>query len=195
MTKKERDVEHLEWDKSQSGRVHKNRYEVGMDPKLKKQQQDHVTVGKAMAGMSSALPRLEMYEQPMISNILALTSPKDHWDAAAAYCIDIGRFVVTNDDQAEILSGGIFKKVEMGIKWAKYASRAWDRIKVKYGKKFPELLKLIGSRSSDVLKTGCPESKGNKRLIWATLTCRAGKEFSSPSDFGRSQASRVGASP
>jgi len=117
-------------------------YTVGRDPKSKKQQDDHLTIGRAILGQLSALPRLQMYERTMLSMLRAAPQGNARNEMAAAYCIDIARIIVLNDESGKVSEAGFLDKLKIGHAIASAAVSEWLRIQKKYGKEFPEVLKI-----------------------------------------------------
>lgn len=125
----------------QTGTHGKTTYTVGRDPKSKRQQDDHLTIGRAILGQPSALPRLQMYEQTLLS-ILCAAPQEAKKEMAAAYCIDVARIIVLNDQANKLNEAGFFGKIEIAHAIANAAEAEWLRIQAKYGEEFPEILKI-----------------------------------------------------
>jgi len=136
LTSEQSKAELLDKDSQVTGNHQGQTFVIGSNPKLTKQQQDHLTIGRALLGQKSALPRLRMYEATIISLLQSMPSAQ-RWDAAAAYCIDIARILVTNDDPTEMGEAGKAKQIKYGLKIATTAANEWTRIKRRYGKDFP----------------------------------------------------------
>jgi hypothetical protein len=132
LSPKEQEAEAKDKASKQTGRHGEGTFTVGADPKLEKQQDDHLTIGRGLLGQISALPRLNMYESTLISLLEALP-PKDRWDCAAAYCIDIARILVNNDDPTAMMSG-IGSKASGANAIATTAAAEWQRMRAKHAK-------------------------------------------------------------
>lgn len=104
--------------------------QVGKNQALARQQDDHLTIGRGVLGQASALPRLEMYETTMIA-LLRGATPDVRTDIAAAYCLDVARILVTNDDPTEMMATAS-AKVSAARDIAKAAVSEWARIQQKY---------------------------------------------------------------
>jgi hypothetical protein len=135
LTPEELEAEAKDKETEQKGTFAGTTYTVGRDPKAKRQQDDHLTIGRAILGQKSAIPRLGMYENTMISLIDAQTSKDVQKETAAAYCIDIARIVLLNDRPPEGLLQGIWISHAM----ANAALAEWSRIQNKYGEAHPKL--------------------------------------------------------
>lgn len=118
------------------------KYSVGKDPTATGQQKDHLTIGRAVLGQLSGLPRLNMYEGTMLSILRAAQGDETKREIAAAYCIDIARILVLDDEAAKAGKAGFFDKIKIGKAIASAAAAEWVRIQKKYGKDFPEVLKI-----------------------------------------------------
>ena len=135
LTPEELEAEQKDKESLQKGKFAGSTYTVGKDPKAERQQADHLTIGRAILGQKSALPRLGMYENTMISLIEAETSKDDQRETAAAYCIDIARIVLLNDLPPEGLLHGVWTIPAM----ANAAVAEWSRIQNMYGEAHPVL--------------------------------------------------------
>lgn len=133
LSAKELEAETKDRASQKTGRHEGEAFTIGLNPKLAKQQDDHLTIGRALLGQLSALPRLNMYESTLVSLLEALP-PKDRWDAAAAYCIDIARILVNNDDPTEMMSSNVFSKAIIASKIASTAAKEWQRMRTKHAK-------------------------------------------------------------
>jgi hypothetical protein len=114
------------------------KYTVGKKQGAAKQQDDHLTIGRAVLGQLSSLPRLNMYESTLISFLEAQKNLKDQQETAAAYCIDIARILVTNDNPQI----NLFNAPQTGYNIKNAAVNEWSRIKQKYGKDHDILNKI-----------------------------------------------------
>jgi hypothetical protein len=135
LTPEELEAESKDKDTRQKGEFAGKSYTVGRDPEAKRQQDDHLTIGRAILGQKSAAPRLGMYEKTMISLIEAQRSEDDQRETAAAYCIDIARIVLLNDTVPEGLRQGLGSINGL----ANAALAEWSRIQKKYGAEHPVL--------------------------------------------------------
>lgn len=124
-------------------------YTVGRDPGAEGQQDDHLTIGRGVLGQLSALPRLHMYEQTMLSILQEAPDDKAKKEMAAAYCIDMARILVLNDEAGKMRKAGIIGKVWIAKCIASAAAAEWVRIQQKYGRQFPDIPK-IGISSLDI---------------------------------------------
>jgi hypothetical protein len=138
LTPEELEAESKDKDTRQKGEFAGKSYTVGRDPEAKRQQDDHLTIGRAILGQKSAAPRLGMYEKTMISLIEAQRSEDDQRETAAAYCIDIARIVLLNDTVPEGLRQGLGSINGL----ANAALAEWSRIQKKYGAEHPVLKRI-----------------------------------------------------
>lgn len=137
LSSKELEEEAKDKNKAQTGQHGSNRFTIVADSELKKQQDDHLTIGRGILGQLSALPRLNMYESTMVSLLEALPEGDPRWEAAAAYCIDIARILVNNDDptaMTQSMQSGLRGKLSAGWSIASTAVNEWTRIRAKYPK-------------------------------------------------------------
>lgn len=133
LSKEELEAEEKDKDRPQTGPHGDDTFTIVKDPKLKKQQDDHLTIGRGILGQLSAIPRLNMYENTLISLLEALPPGRDRWEAAAAYCIDIARILVNNDDPTAMMSG-TFSKLQGAYKISSTAAKEWLRIRAKHAR-------------------------------------------------------------
>jgi hypothetical protein len=138
LTPEELEAESKDKGTRQKGEFAGKSYTVGRDPEAKRQQDDHLTIGRAILGQKSAAPRLGMYEKTMISLIEAQRSEDDQRETAAAYCIDIARIVLLNDTVPEGLLQGLGSINGL----ANAAVAEWSRIQKKYGAEHPVLKRI-----------------------------------------------------
>ncbi len=141
LTPEELEAEAKDAKSKQTGKHGGKTRTIVADPKLAKQQADHLTIGRGVLGQLSALPRLNMYEDTLISLIEAMDDPQDRSHAAAAYCIDIARILVTNDDPTAMMSSN-WTKLQGAIDIAQAAAAEWQRILAKHGEAHPALRKI-----------------------------------------------------
>jgi hypothetical protein len=135
LSPEELEAEAKDKETGQKGTFAGTSFTVGRDPKAKRQQDDHLTIGRAILGQKSAAPRLGMYEKTMISLIEAQRSEDDRRETAAAYCIDIARIVLLNDT----LPTGLLQGLGSLNGLANAAVAEWSRIQKKYGEAHPKL--------------------------------------------------------
>lgn len=115
-------------------------FKVGKTPGSERQQADHLTVGRGVLGQQSALPRLEMYEKTFLSFLDSQKGDLENQrETAAAYCIDIARFLVLNDDTQKLTDAGVIGKVKIAYSITSAALNEWERIKMKYADEYPVL--------------------------------------------------------
>ena len=129
-------AEALDRDSQQTGPHEGRQYTVGRTPPVdgqrSQQQDDHLTIGRAILGQLTAAPRLNMYERTMLSLLEALPANQRR-EAAAAYCIDIARIIATNDTPPTTVFGGL----AMIRPITKAAVAEWQRIQNKYRASHP----------------------------------------------------------
>lgn len=133
LTREELAAEEKDKDSRQTGRHGGETFTIVADKTLKKQQDDHLTIGRGLLGQLSALPRLNMYESTLISLLEALPPGRDRWEAAAAYCIDIARILVNNDDPTAMMADK-FSQLAGAHKIARTAANEWMRMCAKHPK-------------------------------------------------------------
>lgn len=139
MSKEELEEESKDQDTSQSGTHGDKSYIVGKTPGVDGQQKDHLTIGRAILGQLSAAPRLNMYEETMISIIEGQSKAEDRRQTAAAYCIDIARIIVTNDNPKDAKFSGFLGFTKLGYQIINAATNEWTRIQAKHGHAHPAL--------------------------------------------------------
>jgi hypothetical protein len=142
LNEKELEDEELNKGKPKKGKIGGTEYTVGEDPKAEGQQDDHLTIGRAILGELSGLPRLHMYENTMLSILRAAATAEARREIAAAYCVDIARIVVLNDESGKVNKAGVLAKISIGNQIAGVATAEWTRIQRNYGKSFPEIMKI-----------------------------------------------------
>ncbi|WP_248926980.1 hypothetical protein [Paenibacillus hamazuiensis] len=135
LSEEELAAEAADKDKRQTGMIGNVKYTVGKVAGIEGQQDDHLTIGRAVLGQLSAAPRLHIYEQTLVSVIDVLDQSEERKEVAAAYCIDIARIVVTNDGEKRL---GI-TAIKLMPKIISAALAEWQRIVSKYGGTHPDL--------------------------------------------------------
>ncbi|NOQ72943.1 MAG: DUF4157 domain-containing protein [Crocinitomix sp.] len=137
LSKDESEAEELDKNSKVQGDHSGTVFKVGKQVGAEKQQDDHLTIGRGLLGQISAAPRLNMYEKTIVSMINAAKSKEDRKEAAAAYCIDISRILVLNDNPKQLEGLGKLKTMAVGKKIIDTAVGEWVRMKSKYGRDNP----------------------------------------------------------
>ncbi|MES2936991.1 MAG: hypothetical protein V4864_04870 [Pseudomonadota bacterium] len=132
LSEKELQAEEKDKNSRQKGKHGGESFTIVKDPKLEKQQDDHLTIGRGILGQLSALPRLNMYESTLISLLEALPPGRDRWEAAAAYCIDIARILVNNDDPTELMESNKISQLWTARQLSITAANEWLRMQAKH---------------------------------------------------------------
>ncbi len=154
LSAKELEDEAKDKDSKQTGQHQGEAFTIVADDKLKKQQDDHLTIGRGILGQLSALPRLNMYESTLISLLEALPEGRDRWEAAAAYCIDIARILVNNDDPTEMMASNPISKLWGARKISVTAANEWARMRAKHaGNKVVTSIEISASQIFSALFT------------------------------------------
>jgi hypothetical protein len=137
LTHQEEAAEEHDKNSQQQGTHGGKQFTVGKQIGAPKQQYDHLTIGRGILGQVSAAPRLNMYEQTIVSIIDALTNEEDQKETAATYCIDIARILVLNDNSEGVAALGYFEKIKLGLDIVNASVNEWTRMKAKYGATHP----------------------------------------------------------